>query len=75
MADERRYLAFLVRLWSVHHNGELVWRASVENAHTGERHAFADLIALCDFLRAAVEEEPSTPAPMEGGREEKREMG
>jgi hypothetical protein len=41
MADERRYLAYMVRLWSVHHNGDLVWRASAENAHTGERHAFA----------------------------------
>jgi hypothetical protein len=71
MADERRYVAFLVRLWSVHPNGELIWRASAENAHTGERHAFADLTALCDFLRAAVAEEPATPGPLEGGCEEK----
>ena len=50
MADERRYVAFLVRLWSVHHNGELIWRASAENVHTGERHAFADLSRLCRLL-------------------------
>ena len=70
MADERRYLAFLVRLWSVHPNGELLWRASAENVHTGERHAFADLTALCDFLRTAVDE-PATPSPLEGGCAEK----
>ena len=54
MADEQRYWAFLVRLWSVHHNGELVWRASAENAHTGERHGFADLSGLCRFLSDAT---------------------
>lgn len=50
MADEQQYVAYLVRLWRVHHNTELCWRASIENVHTGERHAFADLAALCDFL-------------------------
>jgi hypothetical protein len=70
MTDERRYLAFLVRVWSVHPNGKLIWRASAENVHTNERHAFADLTALFDFLRTAVEEEPPAPGPMEGGHEE-----
>ncbi len=70
MADERRYVAFLVRLWSVHPNGELVWRASAENVHTGERHGFADLTALFDFLRAVVEEEPPAPGQREGGCKE-----
>lgn len=70
MADERRYLAFLVRMWSVHPNGELLWRASAENVHTNERHAFADLMGLCDFLQAAVEEESSTPAHPEESRPE-----
>ena len=56
MVGEQRYLAYMVRLWSVHDNGDLVWRASVENAHTGERHAFADLAGLFDFMRAAVEQ-------------------
>ncbi len=71
MADERRYLAFLVRMWSVHSNGELVWRASAENVHTGERHGFADMESLFDFLRAAVEKELAAPDPMEGGHKEK----
>jgi hypothetical protein len=75
MADERRYWAFLVRLWSVHHNGELVWRASAENAHTGEQHAFADMESLFDFLRAMVEKEPAVSGQKEEGCEENREMG
>ncbi len=36
MADEQHYLAYLVRLWTVHRNGDLAWRASAANAHTGE---------------------------------------
>ncbi len=50
MMDERRYLAFLVRLWSVHPNGELLWRASAGNARTGERRAFTALPSLCRLL-------------------------
>ena len=75
MADERRYLAFLVRLWGVHPNGELVWRASAENAHTGEQHAFADMESLFDFLRAAVEKEPAVSDQKEGGCEENQDVG
>ena len=69
MADERGYLAYMVRLWSVHHDGELVWRASAENAHTGERHAFADVTSLCQFLQAAMQEAAASaqraPSPKE----------
>lgn len=44
------YLAYLVRIWQVRSRGQLVWRASVENAHTGERQAFASLGRLFAFL-------------------------
>jgi hypothetical protein len=54
MAGERGYLAYLVRLWAVHDDGELVWRASAEDAHTGERRAFADLAGLCAFLQESA---------------------
>ncbi|GIK57139.1 MAG: hypothetical protein BroJett015_28020 [Chloroflexota bacterium] len=47
------YLAYLVRLW---HEGEGVWRSTVENPHTGERHAFADVEALFVFMRRQLEE-------------------
>jgi hypothetical protein len=75
MVDERGYLAYMVRLWNVHHNGDLVWRASAENAHTGERHAFADLAALCEFLKTAVQEAAATSAQRERSPEERQEVG
>ena len=60
MAEEQRYLAYLVRLWAVHDNGDTVWRASAENAHTGERRAFADVAGLFEFLQARVTDAPPT---------------
>ena len=70
MAGEQRYLAYMVRLWTVQNNDGLIWRASVENAHTGERHAFADLAGLFAFLQAAVAAEPAVAGQMEGNHEE-----
>lgn len=46
----KRYLSYLVRLWAVDSEDKRVWRASAESPHTGERHAFADLSLLLDFL-------------------------
>lgn len=54
MSAERFHQAYLVRLWAVHHNDELRWRAALENVHTGERRAFADLPSLCRFLLDAT---------------------
>jgi hypothetical protein len=48
--DKSRYLAFLVRMWQPGDEGKPVWRASVDNPHTAERHYFADLEALFAFL-------------------------
>ena len=45
-----RYLAYLVRLWQVQDRGVFVWRASLEDAHTGERHGFSDVKSLAAFL-------------------------
>jgi hypothetical protein len=45
-----RYLAYLVRLWQVQDRGVFVWRASLEDAHTGERHGFSDMKSLFAFL-------------------------
>ena len=51
MRDRKRpYLAYLVRLWQVWDKGQTGWRASVENAHTGERQGFASLADLFTFL-------------------------
>jgi hypothetical protein len=47
---ERPYLAYLLRLWQVRNKGQADWRASVEDAHTGERRGFAGLAELFTFL-------------------------
>ena len=41
----------MLRLWRVHSEGKAAWRASVENAHTGECKGFTNLDDLFDFLR------------------------
>ena len=45
------YLAYMLRLWQAgSRDGKPVWRASLENPHTGERLAFGDATALLAFL-------------------------
>jgi len=48
------YLAFMLRLWPVEQDGEIVWRASLESPLTGERRGFASLEALIAFLRGEI---------------------
>ncbi len=45
------YRAYLVRFWQ---EGDAVWRGTVEDPHSGQRHAFADVEQLLDFLRRQV---------------------
>ena len=65
----QRYRSYLVRLWQTESTGEWVWRASIENAHTGEQRGFARLELLFQFLEqdtggAAYEVEPrAEPEP------------
>jgi hypothetical protein len=51
---QRPYLAYLLRLWQIQDKGEIGWRASLENAHTGEKLAFAHLDELVTFLRERI---------------------
>jgi len=51
---KRPYLAYLLRLWQVRDEGESGWRASVENAHTGDVQGFAGLADLFTFLEVEV---------------------
>lgn len=48
--EERHYVSFLLRLWQVKSEGKLVWRASLESPHTGERRGFGSLAELFIFL-------------------------
>jgi hypothetical protein len=43
-------MAFLLRLWCVRDADAIQWRASLEDAQTGERQGFANLERLCEFL-------------------------
>ncbi len=70
MASEQRYLAYMVRLWTVRHNGDLVWRASAANAHSGEQRTFADLASLFDFFRDVAAESPGLLSQLEVDSEE-----
>jgi hypothetical protein len=52
MARETRpYISYLLRLWQIKSQGSPVWRASLEEPHTGQRRGFASLEDLFDFLR------------------------
>ncbi len=56
MANEQpRYQAFLLRVWQVQSDGKLTWRASLESVDTGERHGFASLEILFEFLRKQMQ--------------------
>ena len=48
--EPRLYFSYLLRLWQTMDEGQLVWRASLENPHTGERRGFANLQMLHAFL-------------------------
>jgi len=64
---QRRYTSYLVRLWQIESQGQLVWRASLEEARTGERRGFPDIEALFAYLReqtaAGTDESASKDAP------------
>jgi hypothetical protein len=52
--EQRRYISYLLRLWQAGSKQELVWRASLESAYTGERRGFANLTELFAFLEKEV---------------------
>ena len=50
-ARPNTYVAYMLRLWQAgSREGIPVWRASLENPHTGERLVFGDTKALFAFL-------------------------
>jgi len=53
--EQRRYYSYLLRLWQVDGAGTPIWRASLEDPHTGERRGFPDLESLFAFLKEQIE--------------------
>ncbi len=68
--EQRRYLSYLLRLWQVGSGAEGVWRASLEDPHTGECKGFASLEDLFEFLG-----EQTTGGPGDLSREDQSEDG
>jgi hypothetical protein len=67
---KRRYISYLLRLWQVKSEGELVWRASLESSRTGQRQGFASLEAMVTFLEQAIGHgAPDAPSAGNGGGE------
>jgi len=50
----------MLRLWQVGGGDEPTWRVLLESPHTGERHGFANLEALFEFLREQTESQPQS---------------
>jgi hypothetical protein len=48
---EKCYEAFMLRLWQVGNNENLVWRASLESPSTGQCRGFATLDELYNYLK------------------------
>ncbi len=60
----RPYVSYLLRMWKAEEAGKLVWRASLENPHTGQLVYFASLLNLYLFLESggSVQEDTNIPA-------------
>jgi hypothetical protein len=59
----QEYYAYLLRMWRTGSDGP--WRASLEDAQTGERVGFSSLAEACSYLRARAGE----AAWVQGGTE------
>lgn len=63
MADiQRRYRAFLLRLWQERREGKWVWRASLEDPHSHLRKGFSDLARLFAYIKQQTDEDADTEA-------------
>jgi hypothetical protein len=60
--EQRRYISYLLRLWQAGSGTEVVWRASLQSPHTGERRGFPSLEALFAFLRQQTGVVPDSDA-------------
>lgn len=71
--------SFLLRIWRVRRNNELVWMASLEDPRTSKRRGFTSLEGLFAFLSQEVEQvslqgesRTGNPNSTDGNQEEKQ---
>ena len=58
MDEQRRaYISYLLRLQRVREHGRWIWRASLEDAESGERISFPDLQSLFCYLESTTRSE------------------
>ena len=50
------YRSYLLRMWREERGKEVVWRASLESAQTGERWSFATVDGLVEFIYERITE-------------------
>lgn len=50
MMEKVIYFSYLLRVWRIVRNEELIWMASLEDPRTGKRHSFTSLEDLYAFL-------------------------
>lgn len=65
MTEPLRYRVYLLRLWRADADSDApTWRASLEDARSGQRHGFPDLEQLYAFLGAQTQSwaEPDEPS-------------
>jgi hypothetical protein len=62
VSEPQPYMAYLLRLWQAHTEGDPVWRAWLESPQTGERCGFATVEGLFDYLRARIGAPAQAPA-------------
>jgi hypothetical protein len=60
MPLEKRYVAYLLRLWRVNNAEHSDWQASLEDPHNGKQTGFADLASLFVYLK-----DQTQPGPMD----------
>ena len=62
--EPRRYISYLLRLWQTESDEGLVWRASLESPHSGERAGFTSLACLLAYLKremSGIERQEASP--------------
>jgi hypothetical protein len=51
MPPNKRYIAYMLRLWRVNSTELSDWQASLEDPHNGKQIGFADLVSLFSYLK------------------------
>lgn len=58
--DKPQYFSYLLRIWSPGDEGEVSWRASLDDPRTGERLGFPCLEALFEYLQEHINQDTGT---------------